>query len=126
MMAVAPGCELEVERGPDWLMVKVRGLDEASSDCYPLAEELLSLMERHLAHRLCLELDELRLLNSYVIGQLVRLHKMVSERGGLVRLCGLSPYNRRVLGTCHLDDVFLPYASRREAILGCSPPRNPR
>jgi anti-anti-sigma factor len=126
MLAVAPGCELEVERGPDWLMVRVRSLDDASSESAPLADQLWSLMERHLAHRLLLELDQLQVLNSCLIGQLVRLHRMVSDHGGLVRLCGLSPYNRRVLRTCHLDEVFLPYASRQEAILGSSHPRQPR
>ena len=29
MLAVAPGCELEVERGPDWLLVRVANLDLA-------------------------------------------------------------------------------------------------
>jgi len=38
MLAIAPGCGLDVERGPDWLLVRVRNLDLAEPNMPPLAE----------------------------------------------------------------------------------------
>ena len=32
MLTIAPGCELDVERGPDWLLVRVRKLDLVESE----------------------------------------------------------------------------------------------
>jgi anti-anti-sigma factor len=126
MLAVAPGCEMEVERGPDWLLVRIRGFEGDFSDSCLLAEQLWSLMERHFTYRLVLELDEIQMLNSYLLGQLIQLHKRAERSGGIVRVCGLSDYNCRVLHSTHLDELFRPYPSRQEAVMGCSRPHQPR
>jgi anti-anti-sigma factor len=126
MLTVAPGCEFDVERGPDWLLVRVRNLDRADLETVPLAEQLWSLLQQHFTYRLVLELDEVRLLNSYLIGQLIRLYRQIEEQDGVLRLCGLSPYNCQVLHTCRLDEQLLPYQDRQEAVMGCPHPRQPR
>jgi anti-anti-sigma factor len=126
MVATSPGCELDVDRGPDWLLVKVRSLDFDPTDPPHLAEQLWNLAQQHFTYRLVLELDRIKVLNSYLIGQLIQLYKRIQEHDGVLRLCGLSPYNRRVLHTCSLDDRFPPYESREEAVLGGSDPRLPR
>lgn len=126
MLALAPGWELDVQRGPDWLLVRVVGADRDASDSPPLADRLWELLNQHFTYRLVLELDEIRVLNSYLIGQLVSLYRRIREHEGVMRLCGLSPYNRRVLQICHLDDRFLSYRDRREAVLACHARRRPR
>jgi anti-anti-sigma factor len=126
MLATAPGCELDVDRGPDWLLVRVRGLDCASSELPPLADQLWSLAEQHFTYRVVLELDEVALLNSWLVGQLIALSKRVQEHDGVLRLCGLSPRNRRVLRTCSLDDHLPSFESRVDAVLGGFDPRLPR
>jgi len=126
MFAIAPGWELEVDRGPDWLLVRVKSTDGDAADAPPLAEAIWSLLRRHFTYRLVLELDEIDLLGSYLIGQLVQLYRSIREHDGVMRLCGLSPYNLQVLQTCRLDDRFLPYHDREEAVMGCSRPRHPR
>jgi anti-anti-sigma factor len=126
MIATAPGCELDVERGPDWLLVTVRSLSDDPSDTDALIDQLWSLMERHFTYRLVLELDQLDVLGSYLIGQLVQLRKRVGDHDGVLRLCGLSADNRRVLRMCRLDDLFLPYQSRREAVMGYCRLRRPK
>ena len=115
MLAVAPGWELEVERGPDWLLVRIRSLDRASTEP-PLADAIWELLERHFTYRAVLELDQVQLLNSHLIGQLVRLYRRIREHDGVLRLCGLSPYNLTVLRTCHLEARFPPYRDREEAV----------
>src|SRR3972149_8774905 len=126
MLAIAPGWELEVERGPDWLIVRIQNMDEISESSPPLAERIWELMQQHLTHRLVLELDQVPLLNSYLIGQLIQLYRVIREHYGVMRLCGLSAYNRRGLHTCRLGDRLQTYNDRLEAGMGYSRPARPR
>lgn len=124
MLAVAQGCELDVQRGPDWLIVRVVSLDEESSAS--LGEQLWSLLDRHLTYRLVLELDGVPRLADSLVEQLVRLERRIAEHGGTLRLCGLSPYNRNLLRAEGFDRRVLSYRDRQEAILGCRVPRQPK
>jgi anti-anti-sigma regulatory factor len=126
MLAIAPGCELDVERGPDWLLVRVRNLASAESEATPLADRVWSLLQQHFTYRLVLELDDAGLLNSPLIGQLIQLYRRIEGRDGVMRVCSLSPHNRQVLHTCRLDERLLPYTDRREAVMGSADPRQPR
>ncbi len=125
MLAIAPGWELAVERGPDWLMVRILRAPEAR-DAPPLADEVWEQLCRHFTYRLVLELNQIVLLDSYLIGQLVQLYKRVCEHDGVMRVCGLSAYNRHVLHTCNLESHFPEYQDREEAVMGVRHPRQPR
>jgi anti-anti-sigma regulatory factor len=125
MLAISPGWELDVERGPDWLIVKIQSMD-AGAENPPLAELIWGLMQQHLTHRLVLELDQVPVLNRFLIEQLSQLYRKISEHDGVMRLCGLSYHNRRVLHASRLDERFQPYHDRQEAVLGYSPPSQPR
>jgi anti-anti-sigma factor len=126
MLAIAPGCELDVERGPDWLLVRVANLDLAEPDVPPLAERVWRVLQQHFTYRLVLELDQVCLLTSRLIGQLVQLHRRIEEHGGVMRLCGLSSQNCDVLHTCRLDDRLTAYEDRRAAVMGRERPLQPR
>ena len=126
MLAIAPGWELDVERGPGWLLVRVTGPERDATDDPPLADGLWELLERHFTYRVVLELDQVRLLNSHLVGQLVQLHKLIRRRDGVMRLCGLSPHNQRVLRTCRLDERCLVYHNREEAVMGRCSLRRPK
>jgi anti-anti-sigma factor len=126
MLALAPGWELSVERGPDWLFVTITGSGAVKDDSPPLADRIWSLMEQHLTHRLVLELQGVPLLTSHFIGQLIDLYRRIREQDGVMRLCGLSAYNRHVLHTCRLDDRLPAYDDVHEAVLGYTAPRKPR
>ena len=126
MLTTSPGLQMDVERGPDWLLVRIENLDSDDVEAIPLANILWNLLQKHLAHRLVLELDQIDVLNSYLIGQLVRLYKLIDEQDGVMRLCGLSPYNREVLQTCRLDDRLLSYRDRRAAVMAGRGPAWPR
>jgi anti-anti-sigma regulatory factor len=131
MLALASGWEIGVERGPDWLIVtiKSKGRDKkgrAKDNSLPLADYIWSLMEQNLTHRVVLELREFPVLTSHFIGQLIDLYRRIHEHDGVLRLCGLSAYNRRVLHTCHLDDRLPSYNDLHEAVLGYCDPGKPR
>ena len=126
MLATAPGCQFEVDRGPDWLLVRLRKLEADCSGLSRLADHMWQLLEQHFTYRLVLEMDEIAVLDSTLIAQLIQLYKRISEHDGVLRLCGLSAYNRRVLHTCALDDRFPSYNSREEAVMGGCDPCHPR
>ncbi len=125
MPTLALGWDLEVSRGPGWLVVKVCTKGADLLDTPPLADELWSLLERHSVYRLALELDELELLHSGLIGQLLLLDRRIREHQGSLRLCGLSPFNQEVLRRNGLSCRLPNYASVQEALMGCCP-RKPR
>jgi len=124
MLTLAPGWELEVERGPNWLFVRTLNLDPDSSEIPDLADHIWSLLQQHLTYRVVLEMDGIGLLRSELIGELIRLQRRICQQGGLLRLAGLSAENRRVLETCGLADRFPIYGCLRDAVLGC--PSKPR
>lgn len=126
MLAIAPGWELEVERGPDWLLVKIRELGAGETELPPLADCIWDLLRRHFTYRVVLELDEVSLLDSYLIGQLLQLYGRIQQHDGVMRLCGLSEHNAQVLKTCRLDERFLPCRDREEAVMSGYGRRRPR
>ena len=62
-----------MDRGPNWLLVKVHSNQEGPLDDVPLAERVWHLMEEHFVYRLVLELDEVDVLDNLVIRQLGRV-----------------------------------------------------
>jgi anti-anti-sigma regulatory factor len=115
--ALTSGWSADVDRGPDWLMVRLHAPATRAGDGAGLADDLWSLLRGHLVRRMVLELDEIDRLRSGLVGQLVTLQDRVSNDGGVLRVCGLSDENCKVLRTCRLDARFPNYHDRREAIM---------
>ncbi|MGD0900599.1 MAG: STAS domain-containing protein [Thermoguttaceae bacterium] len=126
MVEARAGCEFDVQRGPEWLLVRVRNLDLDPANPPPLADEVWELAQRHFIYRIVLELDDVQLLDSHLVGELIRLYEQLQEHDGLLRLCGLSPRNRRVLCGSAVEDRFPTYETRQEAVMGGCDPRLPR
>jgi hypothetical protein len=126
MLTSSPGWELDVDRGPDWLLVKVRRPRESAAEPQPLSDVAWDLLERHLTHRLVLDMDCVDHFDEELISQLVNLYSRVADHGGVMRVCGLSAENRRMLSDRHLDDRLVPYCDMGDAVLGHTVPRQPR
>jgi anti-anti-sigma factor len=111
-------CELEiVDRGPDWLFVRLRpDYDRLDG----VADRLWELLNQQFIHRLVLEMDEVEFLPSVLMGQLVMLHKRVLQHDGALRLCGLSPQCAEALHLCRLDRALPHFESRADAVHGTS------
>jgi anti-anti-sigma factor len=115
------GWRYEVERGPDWVFVRLRPDDDGLLDQASLADQLWSVLEQNFVYRLVLELDEVPIMQSYLIAQLVLLGKRIHSHGGLLRLCGLSPANQEVIRLCRLDGCLPNYVNRGHAVMGQRP-----
>lgn len=126
MPGLATELHFDVQRGPECLVIMVENLDCDSMGAVPLAQELLALLDRHSIYRFILRMDDVPMLTSHLVGELVRLQRMVSEHGGMMRLAGLSSQNCRVLHECRLEDRFQAYATWEDALRGCAMPRAPR
>lgn len=125
------GWGVGVERGPGWVFVSLEppretssGLAHPEADAPPLAEDLWEVLHQHMADRLVLQMEHVQFLSSYLIGQLVLLHKRIHNAGGIVRLCGLTPANEEVLHISGLHTRFPHYDSLDDAIRGA--PVKPR
>ena len=117
--------QLDVDRGPDWLFVKVRVPEDFRGEDPPLAELVWDQLCQHFVYRLALELDDVPLMHSFLLGQLVLLQKKILEHDGVMRICGLSAMNRRVLEMHGLGHELPNYFDRNEAVMA-SRPTKPR
>ncbi len=109
--------EMEVDRGPDWLFIRLRPDTEHLDG---VADRLWTLLNKHFIYRLVLEMDEVDFFPSLLMGQLVVLHKRVLQHGGALRLCGLSPQCAEALHICRLDHALPHFDNRADAVHGCT------
>ena len=117
MTQVAGEWQLEVDRGPDWLFVRLH--PPIDSDMEPdLAGAVWDLLEKHFTYRVVLEMHDVDQLSSHLIGQLILLQKRVHQHGGVLRLCGLCEHAIESLHLCRLDGGLPNYRDREEAVLG--------
>ena len=122
-LALSAGWDIEVDRGPGWLFVQLHepGGGFAGGMESSLAEWLWELLEQNFVRRLVVELEHVTILPSHLIGQLVVLHKRIVTKGGIMRICGLTPQCEQVLRMHRLADRLFPYSNREEAVLGLRP-----
>lgn len=119
-MQTAPGWMADVERGPDWLFVRLAGEAQQSPEG-ELADGLWDVLRRHFAHRMVVQLDDIPQVSSRVLGQLANLSQRIEQHGGMLRLCGLSNAAREALRTAKLDRVLPCYENRTAAVMGIRP-----
>jgi len=117
---VAKKWDVDVDRGPGWVFVRLHQAHDERAGAPALAENLREIMQRHMSKRIVVELDQLALMRSSLIGQLLLLSKRVRGEGGLLRLAGLSEQNQQVLSQCQLKGRLGVYPNRSEAVLGAS------
>jgi len=122
----ACGWELEVDRGPDWLFIRPRCAAHAPHDALEFSEQVWTLVEQSFTHRLVLELNDIELLTSHLIGQLVFLQKRLHSHDGILRICGLSAANQEVIELCRLGGFLPCYRDREAAVMGHWHPAQPR
>jgi hypothetical protein len=132
MLATSAGYEFEVDRGPDWLWIRVSAAHGGDWRTASLADEIKEVIEKHFTYRVVLELTHLPklsgnvVLSSQLIGELVQINQYIHAHDGVLRIYGLTAENRAILEVCSLDDICLAYHTREEAIWGCCDPHLPR
>ncbi len=123
MADLVQGWSADVDRGPNWLFLRLHGPHGGPAETDVLADEVCHLLRQHMAERLVLEMNDVPLLPSTLIGQLVKLQKRLQTQGGLMRLSGMSDDNQSVLRSTRLDSRFPQYQDREAAVMGRQPCR---
>lgn len=126
MINTATRWDLEVDRGPDWLIVRLKGPISRVGEAASLEEVLWSLLEQHLSRRLVIEMDQIDALDDDVIEQLTALHDRLTDRGGVMRLCGVRSEHRLLLARHGVGGRLTVYGDCEHATLGGSIPHRPR
>ncbi len=115
------GWAVEIDRGPDWLFIRLQGQEPFDAAGIELAARLWQLVDQEFVNRLVVEMDNVPVLRSELVGELVRLHSRITSQGGVMRISGLSDENFAVLQSCRLHDRFPQYPDRHAAVLGYRP-----
>jgi anti-anti-sigma regulatory factor len=115
---VTDGLKLEVERGPNWLFVKLRPHGAPLDKVPHIADKLWSIASRHFIYRLVLELDELETMPSEMMSQLVLLQERLAQCDGALRICGMSPECEETFHECAMETALLNHSTRAEAVMG--------
>ena len=111
------GWNFDVDTERDWLYVRLTRVLHENGDDTLLADAVMSLTSQRANHRLVLEFSDGQILTSLVAGQLVLLHKRIHLKGGALRLCRLSIFNRDVLRLMGVLDRFHIYPDRSAAAI---------
>ena len=114
----SPGFKLTVDRGPNWLFIKLRPQRKFTDSIPQIADQLWLMASRHFIYRVVLELEELNTMPSGLTAQLVLLQERLAQCGGALRICGLSTECAEVLSESRLDAAFPNHATRESAVLG--------
>jgi anti-sigma B factor antagonist len=115
---VVDGLKLLVDRGPNWLFIKLRQDGNQPMQATGFADKLWAIASRHFIYRVVLELEELQALRPKFVEELVALQDRLAQCGGALRICGLSRDCAELLTKRHLDVALPNYATRQDAVLG--------
>jgi hypothetical protein len=90
-----------------------------------LADQVWSVLEQTLMHRLVLELADVSV-DEALVEQLHELQRRVHSHEGIMRVCCLSSENERKLRKYDVAGQLACYCNREAAVMGHARPRLPR
>jgi anti-anti-sigma regulatory factor len=91
--------QMRLERGPDWLFVRLDGGGRRpSATTEPaLADGIWEALQENHAHRVLLELDQVTTIDDDLVATITSLASRIRSAGGMMRLCGLSAVDLKTL-----------------------------
>ena len=100
--------QISFERKHDVFCVRLRRTRLEEQDILAMADELLSLIQEQNCRKmiLCLGPGALDCLYSVFLAALVTVRRNLSECGGVLKLCDVSPQTLEVFEACHLQKFF--------------------
>ncbi|MHB8969694.1 MAG: hypothetical protein ACYC3X_06240 [Pirellulaceae bacterium] len=110
--------DLEIERGPNWLFVRVRRCRPGDMDVLSLAERVTAALDQHFINRVVLEFEESVLPCEQLIEELRLLEEWIDDHHGVLRLCGLPARYTKSFLHSQVTQRFPVYQDREEAVWG--------
>jgi hypothetical protein len=118
MAEISSGWQLHLDESPEWLFFRIECAGPHADPNPPLAECMWRVAESKSIFRLVVEWPPHEPMRSFIVGQLILLHKRCNVAGGALRLCNISPNNYEVLEIMQLAPRFPNYRSREAAVMG--------
>jgi hypothetical protein len=112
------GLDINVDRGPNWLFVKLRNKRAPLANGPQIADRLWSIASRHFIYRLVVELDELDEWPTGWMDELTQLQERLVDCGGALRICGLSRSCEETLHGRQFESTLTNHPSRADAVMG--------
>lgn len=109
--------DLRVERGPDWLFIR---LDGEAAGGRSFADAVWGVLRENLTNRVVLELESVEAIDDRLVSEISRLGQRVRADGGLIRICGLSDENLSRLRASPAAPEVPHFKSRTDAVLAAS------
>jgi anti-anti-sigma factor len=113
--------DLAVEPAGDARIVRVKTAKLTYPVLASFFEAVRALIEDG-ASRLVLDLEAVSYIDSETIGCLVEIHRLVTDRGGAVRLCGLQRRVNTMLSMTGVDRVLEVCATEAQALASLGQP----
>jgi hypothetical protein len=109
--------DVGVERGPDWLFVKLfPHQTDAPRRGGDLGHALWNVTREHGANRVVVELDGVGQVDDRLLEGLEVLALLMRREGGLIRLCGLDGPNLDRYESCRVAEYLPHFSCRCEAV----------
>jgi anti-anti-sigma regulatory factor len=118
MIELKDGWQLHQDTSPDWLFFHVVAPSHRAMGEPPIAEAVAHEVANTGIRRVVMDFSGNVMLFSYLVGQIISLHKRLLLEGGAFRICGLSEENADVLKVLHLNDRLPNYRDRGAAVMG--------
>lgn len=107
---------LTVERGPDWLFVRIDGVESRD---HRLAETVWGMLRENLMNRIVLEMESVGTFDEQLLSEISTLGSRVRAEGGLIRICGLSDANLSRLEASPAAAHLPHFKCRTDAVRAC-------
>lgn len=125
------GFEVSLERGPDWLFVRlVPSADGRARHAIDLGASLREIARDHGTSRVVVELDALDSVDEDLLEGLAMLGRILERESGVLRVCGVKAGNGPGHASCGSLGHLPHFSCRHEAVRAgsweCACPPRPR
>jgi len=118
MIDLTNGWKLHIDPSAEWLFFRLTSDTPRAMGEPAVAEAIAREAAKSGIKRIVLELGDDVILYSFLVGQVVSLHKRMLLEKGMFRLCGLSSDNADVLRVLNLAERLPNFRNREAAVMG--------
>ena len=107
--------KMEVKQEGDVTVIGFEGYLNKNLGDYKIKNTTIDLLNEGV-RKILLQLDEVKFINSAGIGELVGAYISISNRGGVIKLCGIPEKVYKMLKITQLISIFDTYKTKEEAL----------
>jgi anti-sigma B factor antagonist len=108
--------ELQIKNVGDCKVVDVLEDVVDYTSCEDLKTRLVDVIEAGDVRAMVIDLERVTFMDSKAIGSLVSIRKAILKQGGVLGLCGLHPYVKKIITMVTLNTIFEVYDDKEQAL----------